>query len=95
MFCNNGEDELYMGSADWMSRNLYKRVEVVFPIYDETAKEEIKKLISLQLEDNTKARMLDEEQNNVPIHTDEEPVSAQRDFYKWLKKREVEEGDDD
>jgi len=95
MFCNDGKDELYMGSADWMSRNLYKRVEVVFPIYDETAKEEIKKLISLQLEDNCKARMLDEEQNNVPINTDGEPVSAQRDFYKWLKKREVEEGDDD
>lgn len=90
MFLNNGEDELYMGSADWMSRNLFKRIEVVFPIYDEEAKSEIKKLISLQLSDNTKARMLDEFHNNTIIDQSGELVTAQSDFYKWLKKREVE-----
>ncbi len=96
IFHNEGEDEIYMGSADWMRRNLYKRIEVVFPIYDATAKEEVMKLISLQLNDNCKARCLDEQQNNVPITRGDEIVSAQSDFYKWLKKREViDEGEED
>ena len=90
VFFNRGEVEIYMGSADWMRRNLYKRIEVVFPIYDTTAKEEIMKLISLQLSDNCKARSLDQLQNNVPIVQGEEIVSAQSDFYKWLKEREGE-----
>lgn len=90
MFLNDGKDELYMGSADWMSRNLFKRIEVVFPIYDDEAKLEIKKLISLQLSDNTKARMLDEFHNNTHTEESGELVTSQSDFYKWLKKREVE-----
>jgi polyphosphate kinase len=90
IFNNLESPEIYMGSADWMGRNLYKRIEVIFPIYDDEAKEEILKLIELQLADNTQARMLDQEHNNVPLVDEKDKVSAQNDFYKWLKGREGE-----
>ena len=51
-FHNNGEDELYAGSADWMNRNIYRRIEVCFPIYDEVLKNELKNMLTLQTEDN-------------------------------------------
>ena len=90
IFHNLGKQEVFMGSADWMERNFYRRIEVVFPIYDPVAKEEILKLLELQLSDNTKARILDQYQNNVPVIFAGKKIKAQRDFYKWLKSREVE-----
>src|SRR6187397_178290 len=51
MFYNNGDPEFYMGSADWMSRNLHSRIEVIFPIYDEKLKKEIGDILQLQLDD--------------------------------------------
>jgi len=50
VFHNIGIKEVYIGSADWMNRNIYRRVEVCFPIYDETIKSEMLKLIEIQLE---------------------------------------------
>src|SRR5580765_7688309 len=41
-FHNNGQEEIYAGSADWMNRNIYRRIEVCFPLYDETIKKELK-----------------------------------------------------
>ena len=93
VFSNLGEKEIFMGSADWMGRNLYKRVEVIFPVYDSEAKEEILKLLELQLTDNVHARLLDQSYSNVSIVPNEEKVEAQSDFYKWLKSREVESDD--
>lgn len=57
-FCNNGFEEIYMGSADWMPRNLDKRVEILFPVEDETLKKEIIHILDIQLADNLKAREL-------------------------------------
>jgi len=93
VFNNLGDQEIFMGSADWMGRNLYKRIEVIFPIYDEEAKEEILKLLELQLADNVHARLLDQSYNNVALPSNEHEVRAQSDFYKWLKSREVESED--
>lgn len=47
-----------MGSADWMPRNLDKRVEIVFPVEDERLKEEVKHILHMQLSDNVKAHVL-------------------------------------
>ena len=47
-----------MGSADWMPRNLDKRVEIVFPVEDEKIKEEVKHILDIQLADNVKAHVL-------------------------------------
>ncbi len=57
-FENDGMAQLYMGSADWMPRNLDKRVEIVFPVEDEVLKEEIFHILEVELEDNVKAHIL-------------------------------------
>ena len=57
-FVNDGEEELYMGSADWMPRNLDRRVEILFPVLDDTLKEKVKHILDVELADNTKAHVL-------------------------------------
>ena len=57
-FLNDGEEELDMGSADWMPRNLDRRVEILFPVLDDTLKEKVKHILDVELADNTKAHVL-------------------------------------
>ncbi len=64
IFGNNGEEQMYVASADWMTRNLYKRVEVAFPIDDPALYQELRGIINIQLADNTKARIINEAQDN-------------------------------
>ena len=84
-FHNNGEPEYFMGSADWMNRNLHSRIEVVFPIYDERFKKDLQHILQLQLDDNTKAVMVNTELNNVRAQNDKGPVSAQEAIYEFVK----------
>lgn len=60
IFCfeNNGNAEIYMGSADWMPRNLDKRVEILFPVEDPTLKKKIRHILDIQLADTQKAHLL-------------------------------------
>ena len=88
-FYNNGEDILYQGSADWMKRNLYRRIEVVFPILDPLLKAEIMKLLEIQLKDNVKACLLDSNLNNVRVNDHQPKVHAQVDFHRWLEQKET------
>lgn len=60
-FGNNGHSEIYMGSADWMPRNLDKRVEILFPVEDERLKDEVIHILNVQLEDTVKAHILQED----------------------------------
>ena len=57
-FENDGSSEIYMGSADWMPRNLDKRVEIMFPVEDPKLKERVIHILKVQLEDNVKAHIL-------------------------------------
>lgn len=58
-FQNGGEEEIYMGSADWMPRNLHERVEVVFPLRDPLLRDRVKnEILAAYLADNVKARVL-------------------------------------
>ena len=57
-FYNNGFEEVYMGSADWMPSNLDKRVEILFPVEDDALKAEVIHILDIQLADNEKARIL-------------------------------------
>lgn len=57
-FCNGGDDVIYMGSADWMPRNLDKRVEIVFPVEDEGIKKEIMHILDVLFHDTVKAHLL-------------------------------------
>jgi polyphosphate kinase len=57
-FENDGHPEIYMGSSDWMPRNLDRRVEIVFPVLDEALQEKAYHVLEVELEDNVKARIL-------------------------------------
>lgn len=62
-FHNDGEEELYMGSADWMPRNLDRRVEILFPVLDDRIKEKVKHILTVELSDNMKAHLLQPDGN--------------------------------
>ncbi|MBO5154109.1 MAG: RNA degradosome polyphosphate kinase [Eubacterium sp.] len=57
-FYNNGNEEMYMGSADWMPRNLDRRVEIIFPVLDSKLQKKVRHILQVELEDNTKAHLL-------------------------------------
>ena len=58
-FANGGEEEVYLGSADWMPRNLYERVEVLFPLKDEFLRERLRQeILGAYLVDNLKTRVM-------------------------------------
>lgn len=87
LFHNNGNEELFLGSADWMSRNIYRRIEVCFPIFNEEIKQELKKLLSLQLQDNVQAVYIDDEMNNIPVPIEGDLVQSQHAIYQYLKNK--------
>ncbi len=93
VFHNSGSPEFFMGSADWMKRNLYRRVEVTFPVYDSILKDEIMNILKLQLKDNCKAVRLDFQHNNLPIKQESNgsEVRAQTDTYAWVRKKEIDQ----
>ena len=57
-FYNDGFDQLYLSSADWMPRNLDRRVEILFPVEEETLKKQVLRILQMQLKDNVKAHLL-------------------------------------
>jgi polyphosphate kinase len=80
-FQNGGDDELYIGSADWMSRNLKHRIEVVAPVTEPQAKRYLRDvLLDAYLRDNTKARELQPDGRYVPIDHVAEPFNSQDYF---------------
>lgn len=88
IFANDGKEIMYTASADWMTRNLDRRIEVVMPIYDEAVYNEIRSIIDLQLKDNCKARRIDTNQSNpykIP-QPEEAKLRAQVATYFMLKE---------
>ena len=84
LFGNGGEEKLFISSADWMPRNLNRRIEVACPIYDADIQEELKKMLSLQLKDNAKSRILDNSLSNQYNHsTVGGRYRSQEDFYQY------------
>lgn len=81
IFHNNGNERYYIASADWMTRNLNRRVEVAFPIYQPELIKELRHIIDLQLSDTTKARHVD----NTYATDGTEKVRSQYDTYAYLK----------
>jgi polyphosphate kinase len=80
-FANGGEEELYIGSADWMTRNLKNRIEVVAPVTDPNAKRYLRNvLLDAYLADNTKARELQPDGRYTPVVTRSEPFDSQEYF---------------
>jgi len=86
MFYNNGEPEIYMGSADWMNRNLYSRIEVIFPVYDEKLKKQVNDILQLQLNDTKKAVLFRADLSNEKIlSVGDRSIPAQEAIYNYVK----------
>lgn len=80
-FENGGKREIFCGSADWMTRNLYERCEVVFPVTDEKLATRLREeILHSYLKDNVKARMLQSDGEYVRVEQNDEPFSAQEYF---------------
>jgi polyphosphate kinase len=89
-FSNNGKEKLYLSSADLMTRNLDRRIEVAFPIFDPNLIKEVKKILELELLDNTKARIIDKENSNTYQKTDiTKNYRSQIDIYSYLKHSSI------
>ena len=87
-FHNDGSDEVYMGSADWMPRNLDKRVEIVFPVEQENLKKEVMDILMKQFEDNVKAHiLLPDGTYEKPDRRGRTPVNSQEFFMKEAWER--------
>ncbi|WP_099464234.1 RNA degradosome polyphosphate kinase [Parabacteroides provencensis] len=87
-FYNDGEENLYLTSADWMRRNLNRRIETAFPILVPELKQEIIDILNIQMRDNVKACRIDENLcNNFKRDDNPHKVRAQLAIYEYLKNR--------
>ncbi|ANT68539.1 polyphosphate kinase 1 [Aeromonas hydrophila] len=93
VFHNKGNPQLYISSADWMSRNIDGRIEVGTPIYDERLKQRILDILELQLSDTCKARVIDADQQNEYVKRgNRRKIRSQVAIYDYLKRIESNNG---
>ncbi|MFT3705876.1 MAG: polyphosphate kinase 1 [Agriterribacter sp.] len=88
IFHNNGDEAVYMGSADWMNRNIYRRIEVCFPVYDEAVRQQVKHIIQLQWSDNVQAVYFDKQLSNVPVKENVAAIRSQEVIYHYLQSEQ-------
>ncbi len=86
IFDNNGDPDIFMGSADWMNRNIYRRIEVCFPVYAPRIKEQLAQLLALQWSDNVQAISIDHALSNLPVKSEPPVVRSQEAVYNFLSK---------
>lgn len=88
IFNNDGVPKVFMGSSDWMERNLRSRVEVVFPVYNEACRQEIFSFIKIQLARYRKSTQIDQHLKPIPVEPAlEHGYDAQEAFYQLIKNR--------
>jgi len=86
IFANGGNERYFIGSADWMQRNLDFRVEVYTPVFDREIQEQLKRIIEFGLKDNVKSRIVDGTGQNVLNSTfDKTPFRSQEELYKYYR----------
>lgn len=84
-FCAAGENKIFIGSADWMPRNLNNRVEVVTPVYSPAIKRNLERVIDFALRDTMQGRIVDGTGRNLPWQTEDNvPFRSQEEIYKAL-----------
>ncbi len=86
IFCNDGNEEYYISSADLMTRNIEHRIEVTCPVFDKSIKSELKRIFEIQWADNVKARILDPALSNKMVKTGKDIVHSQMEVYNYIKK---------
>jgi len=88
IFHDGGDEKIYLSSADWMTRNLSRRIETAFPVYDPELKKIVRDIIDIKLNDNTKARIIDEKQTNQFVQRmNSVRHRSQYEIYDYLKNR--------
>lgn len=89
IFCNGGDEKYYIGSADWMTRNFDRRIEVVAPVYEPELKADLKQIVEFGLCDNKQGRIVDGTGGNLPIVSDiSTPFRSQEELYKYYQNKE-------
>ena len=85
IFANGGEEKIYLGSADWMPRNLNHRIEVITPVYDPAIKGEMKRIVEYGLKDTLQGRIVDGAGDNLfwSEETEEAPFRSQEALYNY------------
>jgi polyphosphate kinase len=86
IFCNGGNEEIYISSADLMTRNIEHRIEVTCPVFDKGIKNELRHIFDIQWNDNVKARKLDAALSNNFVKPGKEEVHSQVEVYEYIKK---------
>lgn len=88
IFHHNGKEKVFISSADWMVRNIDHRVEAACPIYDKEIQRELKDILAIQLSDNVKARILDNELSNNYVENEHgKKIRSQIETYNYLLKK--------
>ncbi len=87
IFGKDDDRKIYLSSADWMTRNLDRRIEVATPIYDKDIQNELMDFINLQLQDNVKARLFDQSMRNAYVANSGKKIRCQHDFYNYLQNK--------
>ena len=87
VFCNDNNEKYFITSADWMTRNIERRVEVTCPVYDKSIQQELRAIIDIQCLDNLKARVWDEELSNTLVNGEMgNTVRSQYEIYQHMLK---------
>lgn len=87
IFCNGGDTKVYISSADFMTRNIENRVEVGCPIYDEEIKQELLDTFEISWNDNVKARVFNEAQDNAYLKNDKPKLRSQFVMYDYYVEK--------
>ena len=88
IFTNGGDELCFMGSADWMPRNLYNRIEVVTPVYDPNVKKELNLIFDYGFKDNTKSSYVNINGDYIPVEkTGSKSFRSQEELFKYYQKK--------
>lgn len=90
IFKNGGAEKYFISSADWMTRNLDRRIEVTVPVLDKNIQQDLKYMINMYLADNQKARTIDALQKNKNVKSDiQKKINSQHEIYTYFKAKQV------
>ena len=94
IFCNGGKNKYYLGSADWMPRNLLNRIEVLTPVYDETLQNDLYRTVEYGLRDTTNGRIVDGYgTNKIQASAEgEKPFRSQEELYRTYQEENAKKG---